>query len=224
MSIKDVYDFNDFKTNYLSFYNDPKKTLNFVNINTLIDFVNNKHNVTQTKEMFKFIIKELVEILFYHNEELDLEYYLNPLLKFNKYTGSDYGQYKCVNLFPLIKTIILTNDIEFITIIEKLTNYNTKKVRTNIVNNYILNINDRLIMSDQVSIKLTEKELNILLFLNSKRNQPQNVEILQSKIWGYGENLETHTVETHIYRLRKKISNKFSDYSFIKSNKYGYFL
>ena len=79
-------------------------------------------------------------------------------------------------------------------------------------------------MSDQVSIKLTEKELNILLFLNSKRNQPQNVEILQSKIWGYGENLETHTVETHIYRLRKKISNKFNDYSFIKSNKYGYFL
>jgi len=65
--------------------------------------------------------------------------------------------------------------------------------------------------------------LNLILFLKNE-NKPVNVNILQKKVWKYGEDLETHTVETHIYRLRKKIIDTFNDDSFIKSKKDGYLI
>jgi DNA-binding response OmpR family regulator len=92
-----------------------------------------------------------------------------------------------------------------------------------IIKDYSLNLNDRTILRDKKKTKLTEKELQLILFLN-KKNSPQNITTLQNEIWGYKENLETHTVETHIYRLRKKIEKDFSDKNFINSNKEGYFL
>ena len=52
-------------------------------------------------------------------------------------------------------------------------------------------------------LRLTEREIEIILFLNSK-DKPQSIDVLQKEVWGYSENLETHTVETHVYRLRKK--------------------
>ena len=73
----------------------------------------------------------------------------------------------------------------------------------------------------RTKLKLTEKEINILLFL-SKSNESVGIKRLQSQVWGYGSKLETHTVETHIYRLRKKIFNTFGDDSFILSNDNGY--
>ena len=64
-------------------------------------------------------------------------------------------------------------------------------------------------------------EANVIMFLkNSKK--PSNIKELQNKVWGQVPNLETHTVETHIYRLRKKIKDKFQDDYFINSTKYGY--
>ena len=60
-------------------------------------------------------------------------------------------------------------------------------------------------------------------FLHNQ-NYPQNIQSLENEIWKYTQDLETHTVETHIYRLRKKIEKKFLDYNFIKSNKLGYYL
>ena len=72
-------------------------------------------------------------------------------------------------------------------------------------------------------IKLTEKELQLILYLDLKKD-PQNIIKLQNEIWGYNKDLETHTVETHIYRLRKKIQKEFNDEQFIKSNNNGYFL
>ena len=57
-------------------------------------------------------------------------------------------------------------------------------------------------------LKLTERERQIILFLK-KQKQPININILQKEVWGYAEESETHTVETHIYRLRKKIKNSF---------------
>ena len=71
------------------------------------------------------------------------------------------------------------------------------------------------------SLKLTQREIQIILFLKQSES-PQNIENLQKKVWGHNSNLETHTVETHIYRLRKKISEKFKDSSFINSTKKGY--
>tara|TARA_B100001093_G_C26399815_1_gene830794 strand:- start:417 stop:647 length:231 start_codon:yes stop_codon:yes gene_type:complete len=72
-------------------------------------------------------------------------------------------------------------------------------------------------------IKLTEKEINIILFLNSHK-KPQKVDILQNEVWGYSSDLETHTVETHIYRLRKKIKDMFRDDNFIASHVNGYLI
>ncbi|MDC3249560.1 winged helix-turn-helix domain-containing protein [Candidatus Pelagibacter sp.] len=89
--------------------------------------------------------------------------------------------------------------------------------------NYTLDLNSRIISNDKDSLKLTEKEINIILFLN-KNKKPQKVTILQNEVWGYHTELETHTVETHIYRLRKKISVKFKDNNFIKSQNNGYLI
>lgn len=92
-----------------------------------------------------------------------------------------------------------------------------------IIKEYVINLNDRTISNNKKKIKLTEKELNLILFLELKKD-PQNIQNLQNEIWGYKNELETHTVETHIYRLRKKIEKEFNDQKFIHTNKKGYFL
>jgi DNA-binding response OmpR family regulator len=70
-------------------------------------------------------------------------------------------------------------------------------------------------------LKLTEKEINTIIYL-SNSNQPAGIDELQKMVWSYESDIETHTVETHIYRLRKKILNTFSDNEFIVSKKNGY--
>ena len=92
-----------------------------------------------------------------------------------------------------------------------------------IIKGYELNLNSKFFIKDNVKLKLTEKEIEIILYLNNK-NIKHNVEDLQKNIWGYAANMETHTVETHIYRLRKKISDLFKDKKFILSHKNGYFI
>ena len=91
------------------------------------------------------------------------------------------------------------------------------------IKDYYFDLNDRTIFKKEKKIKLTEKELQLILYLDLKKD-PQNITKLQNEIWGYNKDLETHTVETHIYRLRKKIQKEFNDEQFIKSNKNGYFL
>ena len=89
------------------------------------------------------------------------------------------------------------------------------------IKNYIINLNARTMSFEDLSLKLTEKEINIIIYLfNIKK--PVNVDELQTKVWGYQSEIETHTVETHIYRLRKKIYKKFKDENFIISKKNGY--
>ena len=88
---------------------------------------------------------------------------------------------------------------------------------------YKLNLNSRKIFNEKKSLNLTEREANIVIFLyNSKK--PVKISKLQTEVWGHNSKLETHTVETHIYRLRKKINNIFSDENFIKSSKAGYII
>tara|TARA_B110000503_G_scaffold59939_1_gene95422 strand:+ start:1722 stop:2297 length:576 start_codon:yes stop_codon:yes gene_type:complete len=89
--------------------------------------------------------------------------------------------------------------------------------------NYNLNLNDKIIKSDKKKLKLTEKEVKIITFLLSHKT-PQKTLVLQKEIWGYKQSLETHTVETHIYRLRKKIDDCFNDPDFLKKNRNGYLL
>ena len=91
------------------------------------------------------------------------------------------------------------------------------------IKSYLLNLNSRTITKNNQNLKLTQKEIDIILFLNDY-DKPQRVNVLQNKVWGYSLELETHTVETHIYRLRKKIKDEFKDNNFILSNDDGYFI
>ena len=86
---------------------------------------------------------------------------------------------------------------------------------------YKLNLNSRKIFNKNNSLDLTEREANIIVFLN-KLKKPVKISQLQSEVWGHNSKLETHTVETHIYRLRTKISKNFKDNNFIISTKQGY--
>ena len=92
-----------------------------------------------------------------------------------------------------------------------------------IIKGYELNLNSKFFSKDGSKLKLTEKEIEIILYLNIK-DIKHNVADLQKNIWGYSADMETHTVETHIYRLRKKISDLFKDEKFILSHKNGYFI
>ena len=91
------------------------------------------------------------------------------------------------------------------------------------IKNYTLNLNSRTISNENNKLKLTEREIEVILYLGEK-NIKHNILDLQKNIWGYSIDLETHTVETHIYRLRKKISDKFNDENFILSHQDGYFI
>ena len=115
-----------------------------------------------------------------------------------------------INFFKLIEKI----NIEFL----KLQFINQSHIQ---VNNYIIDLNSREMLIDEAKLKLTEKEINTIIYL-SKLNKPVRIDELQEKVWSYQSGIETHTVETHIYRLRKKILNTFSDNEFIISKKNGY--
>ena len=91
------------------------------------------------------------------------------------------------------------------------------------IKNYELNLNSKFISKSDLSLKLTEKEIEIILYLNETKTK-HDVADLQKNIWGYSADIETHTVETHIYRLRKKISDKFKDENFILSRQNAYFI
>ena len=90
-----------------------------------------------------------------------------------------------------------------------------------IINDYTIDINAREMFSKNIKLKLTEKEVNTIIYL-SKVNKPISINELQTKVWDYHSDIETHTVETHIYRLRKKISKSFLDDNFIISRNNGY--
>jgi len=91
------------------------------------------------------------------------------------------------------------------------------------VKNYLLNKNEKKLFKAECFIILTEKEIQLIeLFLNKEK--PVSKENILSSVWNYSSEADTHTVETHIYRLRKKITDKFLDDKFILNNKDGYFL
>ena len=124
------------------------------------------------------------------------------------------------------KFLVLDNlPINIFKLVEKI-NIKLLKIRFNSqaeikIKNYYINLNSREMFLENTKLKLTEKEINTIIYL-SKSNQPVSINELQKKVWSYQSDMETHTVETHIYRLRKKISNIFKDEEFIISKKNGY--
>ena len=91
------------------------------------------------------------------------------------------------------------------------------------VGEFKINMNSRILSDENKQLSLTEKESEIILFLKNSE-LPVNINTLQENVWGYKNKLETHTVETHIYRLRKKIKETFDNDSFITSVKSGYII
>jgi len=129
----------------------------------------------------------------------------------------DYKNFFDLNDLPLpLKKLLELINIKLI----KLKFNNQSKI---IIKGYELNLNSKFFFKGNLKLKLTEKEIEIILYLNDKKIK-HNVADLQKKIWDYSTNMETHTVETHIYRLRKKISDLFKDEKFILSHKNGYFI
>ena len=88
------------------------------------------------------------------------------------------------------------------------------------VGKYILDLNSRKIIFENQYINLTERETDLIIFIKSNNNV--TIKELQNSVWGYSSELETHTVETHIYRLRKKMNEKFNDDKFIQNTEKGY--
>ena len=128
-----------------------------------------------------------------------------------------------------IKNLLVFNELPMpLSKLIELINIKLIKMRFNSQSNinikkYELNLNSKNFSKDSINLKLTEKEIEIILYLDSKKTK-QNVQDLQKDIWKYSQDLETHTVETHIYRLRKKINDKFNDKDFIISDSEGYFI
>ena len=175
-------------------------------------------------------IKDYLEFQIFHykNEEIFLNnnnLNLNDsliLVKSNKKVFLNNDKIDRKKIFSILKypiTIDKLVELLNVNLIKQKYNY-----QSNIdINDYALDLNSRTIAKNKESLKLTQKEIDIILFLNDYK-KPQKVNVLQYKVWGYSLELETHTVETHIYRLRKKINDKFKDNNFILSNDDGYFI
>jgi hypothetical protein len=91
------------------------------------------------------------------------------------------------------------------------------------LNGYIIDKNERKLKKNNLEIQLSEKEINFLILFSLNKG-PVTKNIVLKKVWKYSEKSETHTVETHIHRLRKKILEKFDDNDFIKNNNEGYYI
>ena len=125
--------------------------------------------------------------------------------------------------------ILYLNDLplSFEKLLEKI-NINLIKLRYGLqskinIKDFQLDVNSKHLSKLGITLKLTEKEIEIILYLNKKKINC-DIADLQKNIWGYSTNIETHTVETHIYRLRKKIDKVFKDKKFIVSQKNGYLI
>ena len=168
------------------------------------------------------ILKELSVDLNFNISFVDSENSLNDEVKnHNNYLIISNKKYLNVNnqfildkipisIFKLVEKI----NIEFL----KIQFSSQSEVR---VNNYTIDLNSREMLANKTKLKLTEKEINTITYL-SKSDNPVSIDELQEKVWSYQSDIETHTVETHIYRLRKKILNTFNDKDFIISKKNGY--
>ena len=180
--------------------------------------------IFQNKELFKIlneINKNFEFKLEFCEEEKDLKNLDNK-------NSKDYLVISKKKIFNLSNQIIIDKFPININELNQILNINFLKSKFTeqskiILGNYNLDLNSRILKHHLKELELTEKECSILVFLKQSK-QPVKINELQEKVWGYNSELETHTVETHIYRLRKKISDRFADNKFVESSKNGYLL
>jgi len=178
----------------------------FLKFNPLFDNINNKH-----------------EVILIHNEELK-----------DKNKKNFIEKSSAIKIYASKKKDLLSNYDAYLELPANLKEINAvienafakskfSKNSSIVIKNYLLNKNEKKLYKQKDFIILTEKEIQLLeLFLDKKK--PISKENILSTVWNYSADADTHTVETHIYRLRKKINDKFIDQKFILNNKTGYFL
>lgn len=168
------------------------------------------------------ILKELENTLEFKIIEINDDKVLkNEILNTNKYLVISKKKIPGVNK-QIVLNFLPTKINE---LIEKI-NINLLKIKFNYqskqkINDYIIDLNSKELVKNHKKIKLTEKEVNIIMYL-FKKKLPTSISELEKNVWKYQFDIETHTVETHIYRLRKKITKVFNDDYFILSAKNGY--
>ena len=171
--------------------------------------------------------EELYKILIEIKKDINLNFE-----KINKQQLSDLNSKSNYLIFTKKEIPELVNQIVFkdfpISIFKLLEKINIEFIKKKFheqsditIGNYNFNLNSRVMTFGENKLKLTEKEINSILYL-FKIEKAVKIQELQTEVWGYQSQLETHTVETHIYRLRKKISKTFNDEDFIISKKNGY--
>ncbi len=181
----------------------------------------NNHNLViyEFEELYKILVEIKKDINFnfeFSNEQQlpDLNSRSNFLI-FTKKEIPGLDNQIIFNTFPTsIFRLLEKINIEFI-------KKNFHEQSDMAIGNYNLNLNSRVISFRNKKLKLTEKEIEAIVYL-FKIAGSAKIQELQSNVWGYQSQLETHTVETHIYRLRKKILKTFNDENFIISKKDGY--
>ena len=192
-----------------------KQNVFIINFNSLYEILD------EIKENLSFkIIKFENEGDFIKNSDLDI---VNPLII------SKTNQILLANKNVTDRNLLNFNEFPLsLNKLLELINIQLIKLKFNLqskinIKGYELNLNSKFFSKSNLNLKLTEKEIEIILYLNKSKIK-HNVADLQKNIWGYSANMETHTVETHIYRLRKKISDLFKDEKFILSDQNGYFI
>jgi hypothetical protein len=185
--------------------------------------------ITQNLIIYKFIslyhiLKELDLDLNFKISFIDNNISLNDKVKkLNNYLIISNKKYSNIN-----NQIIFNNlPINIFKLVEKI-NIEFLKLQFNSqaevkIKDYTIDLNSREMLINNSKLKLTEKEVNTITYL-SKSKKPVSISELQEKVWKYQPDIDTHTVETHIYRLRKKINDKFKDANFILSHNEGYFI
>ena len=183
-----------------------------INQNIIVYQFNSLYKIL--KEVEQDIKFNIIEVLDEKSLKSEIEKLQNYLVVSNKKIISVKNQLT-MNDFPLnINKIIEKLNIELIR--NKFIDQSKITVK-----NYNINLNSKEISFNERKLKLTEKEIRTIVYL-SEAKKTITIDELQTKVWGYQSDLETHTVETHIYRLRKKFLNIFNDNNFISSEKNGY--
>ena len=178
--------------------------------------------------LFIYELRSLCDIFTEIEENLNFKVINLTKKEISKINFKDYSDYLILSLKDLkLPNMILVENfpINFSKLLERI---NVEFLKKNfndqsniIVNKYTINMNSREMILQNQKLKLTEKEIDMIIYL-SKNKKPIKVKELQEKVWGYQSKLDTHTVETHIHRLRKKIKEKFFDEDLIVSKKNGY--
>ena len=193
----------------------------FVNtLNELKTFL--KFNLFSIENKSPVKIPDNIDVLICHNQDIQNFKKINNLdkLQIIKILASNSKDKELVNFDHILNLPTTLNDlnkvVEQAAIKKKFHQNSSIKVK-----GYLLDKNEKKLIKNDKSIILTEKEIQ-LIELFSKKNKSLSKNLILSTVWNYSSEADTHTVETHIYRLRKKINKLFEDENFIINTKDGY--